>query len=76
MESAALPAHSQYCDAPATAAEHRRYCRGLQGKFRTVRGYMDIGGVKSLLAALGEKRHTLREPITSASSTSRCCRRS
>ncbi len=76
MERQRLPAHSQYCDAPATAAEHHATGWGLQGKFRTVRSHMDVVAVKSLLAALGEKRHTLREPLRFASSASRCCRRS
>ncbi len=76
MESAAAAAHSQYCDALEAAAEHRRYLWGLEGKFRTVRSHMDVGGGESLLAAFGEKRHTLREPITLCSSASRCCRHS
>ncbi len=76
MESAAAARHSQYCDVLEAAAEHPRYLLGLEGKFRTVRSHMDVGGGEILLAALGEKRHTLREPITLCHSASRCCQRS
>ncbi len=76
MESAAAASAFQYCDAPATAAEHPRYRLGFAGKFRTVRSHMDIGGGEIAVAALGEKRHTLREPITLCQFSSRCCRRS